>query len=58
MAVAVLGAYERGCVLEGRRDGVAGEAQDIENWEGRGRADCRLAAEVQPYLGVERSRPG
>ena len=58
MAGTILGANQRGGVIEGRRDGITGEAKDVEDWEGGCNAARRFAAEVHPWLGVEGEGPG
>ena len=57
MTLSVLEPYKRGCVEECCRDGVAGKAQDVEDWVGGRCADCGFSAEVHRWLGVEGDGP-
>lgn len=54
----VLRADEGGGVEAGRGEQVGGEAEDVEEGEGGGRAGGGAAAEVEERLRVEGERPG
>ena len=57
MTLTVLGPYKTGCIEECCGDGIAGEAQDVEDRVGGRCADCGFSAEVHPWLGVEGDGP-
>ena len=58
MSSAVLGADKRGGVEGCGGDGVAGEAEDVEDGEGRRGAGCGAAVDVEVGLRVEGKGPG